>query len=243
MSEPLNSFPNYVFEDLMKAIKTDKLDGVVRTPHRSPIALSCHIQCHQSIHQGHFDHLSGFGNPIVFNNTCASSHELATNFLSAGARGYVGTLWRVGNEEAKQAAICFYRSVLLQHNVLVAFHEMLKSIDTSKYCNVYVYWGFHFSTLKQPSESEDHAILRALMFIWHLWLKKVATTKDEVVKRNAVPILRFVAQQVLLEIQRRGISPPDGFDEGTISDIERSLPPAQERAPILEKSEVDMESL
>lgn len=56
-------------------------------------------------------------------------------------------------------------------------------------------------------------------------------------------ILRFVAQQVLLEIQQRGIGPPDGFDEGTVSDIERSLPPAQERAPILGKSEVEMENL
>ncbi len=81
------------------------------------------------------------------------------------------------------------------------------------------------------------------MFIWHIWLKKVATTKDEVVKRNAVPILRFVAQQVLFEIQRKGISPPDGFDEGTVLDIERSLPPAQERAPIPESFEVDMEGL
>ncbi len=227
----------------MKAIKADRLDGVVRARHQSPIALSCHIQCHQSIHQGHFDQLSGLGNPIVFNNTCSSSHELAINFLSAGARGYVGTLWRVGNEEAKQAATCFYRSVLLQHNVLAAFNEMLKSTDTPKYCDVYVYWGFHFSTLKQPSGSDDHAILGALMFIWHIWLKKVATTKDEVVKRNAVPILRFVAQQVLFEIQRKGISPPDGFDEGTVLDIERSLPPAQERAPIPESFEVDMEGL
>ena len=163
MSEPLRTFPKRVFEDLMKAIKEDSLHTVVRAPHRSPIALSCHIQCHQSIHQGHFDHLSGFGNPIVFNNTCSSSHELAINFLSAGARGYVGTLWRVDNEEAKQAAICFYRSVFQQHNVLIAFHEMLKSIETSTYSNVYVYWGFHFSTLKQPSEADEHAVLGALM--------------------------------------------------------------------------------
>jgi len=243
MSEPLSTFPKYVFEDLMKAIKEDSLHTVVRAPHRSPIALSCHIQCHQSIHQGHFDHLSGFGNPILFNNTCSSSHELAINFLSAGARGYVGTLWRIDNEEAKQAAICFYRSVFQQHNVLIAFHEMLKSIETPKYSNVYVYWGFHFSTLKQPSEADEHAVLGALMFLWHLWLNKVATTKDEVVKRMSVPILRFIAQQIILDIQQKGISLPDEFDEETVSDIERSLLPAQERAPILEKSEVDLGDL
>jgi hypothetical protein len=243
MSEPLREFPHYVFEDMMKAIKADRGDAVIRTPHKFPIALSCHIQCHRSIHQGHFDHLAGLGNPIVFNNTCSSSHELAINFLSGGARGYVGTLWRVDNEEAKEAAIRFYQSLFQQHNVLVAFHEMLQSIHTPKYCNVYVYWGFHFSTLKQQSASEEQAILGTLMFLWHIWLKKVATTKDEVVKRNALPVLRFLTQQIIVDIHQKGISPPDEFDEETVSDIERSLPPAQERAPILEMSEVDMGDL
>jgi hypothetical protein len=243
MSEPLNTFPKYVFEDLMKAIKADNLHAVVRGPHRSPIALSCHIECHKSIHQGHFGQLAGFGNPIVFSNTCSSSHELAVNFLSAGARGYVGTLWRVGNEEAKQAAISFYRSVFRQHNVLVAYHAMLQSIKTPKYCHVYVYWGFHFSTLKQPSEPHEYRILEALMFLWHIWLEKVATTQDEVVRRDSLPILRFLAQQIIAEIEASGIGPPDDFDEGAVSDLERSLPPARERAPILERSEVDMESL
>jgi hypothetical protein len=240
MSEPLNTFPKYVFEDMMKAIKADNLGTVVRTPHRSPIALSCHIECHRSIHQGHFGQLAGFGNPIVFSNTCSSSHELAVNFLSAGARGYVGTLWRVGNNEAKQAAISFYRSVFRQHNVLTAFNEMLQSIQTPKYRHVYVYWGFHFSTLKRPSEAQEYEILEALMFLWHLWLAKVATTQDEVVRRNALPILRFLAQQIIAEIDGKGISPPEDFDEGAVSNLERSLPPPHERAPLLETAEMDM---
>ena len=152
-------------------------------------------------------------------------------------------MWTIDNEEAKKAAICFYRSVFQQHNVLIAFHEMLNSIETPKYSNVYVYWGFHFSTLKQPSETDEHAVLGALMFLWHLWLNKVATTKDKVVKRMSVPILRFIAQQIILDIQLKGIGLPDEFDEETVSDIERSLPPTQERAAILERSEVDLGDL
>lgn len=240
MSEPLSAFPKYVFEDLMKAIKEDSLHGVVRAPHRSPIALSCHIECHRSIHQGHFGQLAGFGNPIVFSNTCSSSHELAVNFLSAGARGYIGTLWKVGNEEAKQAAISFYRSVFQQHNVLLAFHAMLQNIETSKYANVYVYWGFHFSTLKSPSDAHEFAILEALMFLWHLWLRKVVTTKDEVVRRNALPVLRFLAHEILAEIEGKGIKPPEDFDEGAVSDLERSLPAARKRASILESNEIEL---
>ena len=89
----------------------------------------------------------------------------------------------------------------------------------------------------------NSGLLGALMFLWHLWLNKVATTKDEVVKRMSVPVLRFIAQQIILDIQQKGISLPDEFDEETISDIERSLPPAQERAPILERSDVDLGDL
>lgn len=240
MSEPLNTFPKYVFEDLMKAIKAENRDAVVRAPHRSPIALSCHIECHRSIHQGHFGQLAGFGNPIVFSNTCSSSHELAVNFLSAGARGYIGTLWKVGNEEAKQAAISFYRSLFEQHNVLVAFHAMLQTIETTKYANVYVYWGFHFSTLKGQAEANEFAILEALMFLWHLWLEKVATTRDEVVKRLSVPVLRFLAHEILAEIESKGIKLPEDFDQGAVSDLERSLPHPRERAPLLESSEIDL---
>ena len=240
MSEPLNEFPKYIFEDLMKAIKEDSLDGVVRAPHRSPIALSCHIECHRSIHQGHFGQLAGFGSPIVFSNTCSSSHELAVNFLSAGARGYIGTLWKVGNEEAKQAAIAFYRSVFQEHNVLLAFHGMLQSIESTKYANVYVYWGFHFSTLNVPSEAHESTILEALMFLWNLWLRKVATTKDEVVRRNALPILRFLAHEILAEIEDKGIKPPEDFDEGAVSNLERSLPHPRERTPLLESNEIDL---
>ena len=146
----LEAFPKYVFEDMLKAIKSEEQEQINRTPYRSPIALSCHIQCHTSIHQGDFERLSGFGNPVVFNNTCASSHQLAVNLLDAGARCYIGTLWRVGNETARQAAISFYESVLQQRNLLAGFHQMLeqstlRGIAISMFSGVYTsaHWRGH----------------------------------------------------------------------------------------------------
>ena len=57
MSDPLSTFPKYVFEDLMKAIKEDSLHTVVRVSHRSPGKESFVMspsQCLQSIHRDPF---------------------------------------------------------------------------------------------------------------------------------------------------------------------------------------------
>ena len=242
MSPPLASFPEYVFEDMLKAIKLGEDKDVTRIPYRSPIALSCHIQCNTSIHQGDFDRLSGFGNPVVFNNTCASSHQLAINLLNAGARCYIGSLWRVGTETARQVSIAFYRSVLQQRNLLTGFHQMLGAIEISKYRNVYVFWGFHFGTLAKPPKLEDVAVLRALVFTWQVSLNKALKTEDLEAKRNLLPILRFLAEQILTELNRHGLKTLDGFDANVVEDVERGLPSVKERNPLFELSEVEKDT-
>ena len=68
------------------------------------IALSCAIACADSIHQGQFNALASHSSPIIFNNTCWSWHEVALFFLDCGARGYVGTLWAIGNDAAVVAS-------------------------------------------------------------------------------------------------------------------------------------------
>jgi hypothetical protein len=75
--------------------------------------------------------------------------------------------------------------------------------------------------LKGPSEAHESAIFEALMFLWHLWLRKVATTKDQVVIRNTLPVLRFLGAEILAEIEGKGIKPPEDFDEGAVSDLKR----------------------
>ena len=141
MSPPLKSYPRYVFEDMMVAMRLDPDNKVLRVPFKSKIALSCHIQCADSIHQGEFHGLAGFGHPFVFNNTCSSSHEIAAMIIRAGARSYIGTLWSIGNETAKRAAKAFYESLVQQGNLLSAFFAMNKTIINEQYENVYIFWG------------------------------------------------------------------------------------------------------
>ena len=42
--------------------------------------------------------------PVVFNNSCLSWVGVGTDFLRAGAKGYIGTLWSVDQEHAAQFA-------------------------------------------------------------------------------------------------------------------------------------------
>lgn len=48
--------------------------------------------------------LADHGSPIIFNNACASWHELADRFMFAGARAYIGTLFPVTGVEAAEVA-------------------------------------------------------------------------------------------------------------------------------------------
>jgi hypothetical protein len=84
--------PTYVFDDMKNALALkDEPDGSEkRVRVRDPIYGSCHIQCHDSIHQGDFQSLAGSSSPVIFNNTCSSWHEIATSFVAAGCRGYIG---------------------------------------------------------------------------------------------------------------------------------------------------------
>jgi len=61
----LSKYARYVGDDMMEALKEDK-DKLKRTPVSIPIALSCHIKCYQSFHQGAFDRLAAYSSPIIF---------------------------------------------------------------------------------------------------------------------------------------------------------------------------------
>jgi hypothetical protein len=223
-SEPLEAYPAYVFEDMMKAIKSDKDDGVIRVRYDSPISLSCHIQCHDSIHQGEFQSLGGFGHPVVFNNSCSSSHELEAQFIHAGARAYVGTLWSMGNETATEAAVTFYKEIVTSGNLLAALVAMNGSIRNPDYLNIYILWGLHFSSLHKPSGKSDRKIFEALIASYFMWMKKIATTPDPEARRNSIPIAKFLLETILERFSTERLTKVGDFDSDAIENYERALP-------------------
>ena len=64
--------------------------------------------------------LADHGSPIVFNNACASWHELANRFMFAGARAYIGTLYPVTGAEAAEVA----KHTIEHHNGQALAHAL-----------------------------------------------------------------------------------------------------------------------
>ncbi len=194
-SDPLKAYPKYVFEDMFKALKEER-GTVVRTPMRDPIALSCHIQCSDSIHQGAFQMLAAFGRPLIFNNTCSSNHQMAETFVPAGARAYIGTLWAVGNTCATQAARVFYAELLNDGSMLRAFTAMSCAIKEKQFRDVYIFWGLHFSTLTKPDRKSDERLFAALLHAYVMWLRRARTAMEADVKRNGVEYVEFLRHEI-----------------------------------------------
>jgi CHAT domain len=232
MTPTLKNFERYIFEDLMVALR--EKDQVTRISYKSPIALSCHVKCSDSIHQGQFSSLAGFGMPLVFNNTCSSSHELAVNFIHAGARCYIGSLWSVGNETATKAAKFFYEELADSGEVLKAFFKMNRSIREGRYSNIYIMWGMSFASFYFPKERSSERLAGAILETFRIWLAKVKGTQDEVVRKNCLRPLQFIAQQTLAVFGDLGISPPPelGVEETASNEL-----PSGERSVLEELSE------
>lgn len=69
---------------------------------------------------------------------------------------------------------------------------MLKSIPDPKYRNIYILWGLHFTRLVQPTRKSDERIIEGLFAGYGLWIKKFSKTEDPDLKRNLLPMLRFL---------------------------------------------------
>jgi hypothetical protein len=198
MSEELKRLPKYVFDDMAKALNFREASSatVKRSRVDAPIYASCHIECADSIHQGQFHSLACNSSPIIFNNTCSSWYEIAITFIASGTRAYLGTIWRVDNLVAREAARMFYERLLTKGNLLDAFYEMTKGIQPAKYRNIYLYWGLHFSTMKCPMQKPDQEVFNVLVASLIEWQHEYDSAKDQSVKRQSLRVLRFLVQEM-----------------------------------------------
>jgi hypothetical protein len=226
-SPELRKLPSYIFDDMSVAMREGET-GVIRVPVSYPIAFSCHIRCHGGLHQGAFHSLSDIGRPVVFNNSCSSSHELSATFVSAGARVYLGTLWDVDNGTAKRAAITFYTRAFKTGNLLLAFHEMVKLPTRKKDINVYIFWGLHFSSLKKPVKKSDDRVFGGLLHSFLMWMERVRNTEDPVIERNGLPIVAFLYEQLISSFTEERLKELQNFDSEEFQRRLRSAPSVME---------------
>jgi hypothetical protein len=192
--------PDYVFDDLWKAIyanQRNKMNPDARREKKDRIPNSCAIRCIDSIHQAEFVTLASHSSPLVFNNTCWSWCEVSKFFLAYGARGYIGTLWAIGNDAAVLGADTFYRNVF-SNTVLTAFYKAVKAIDGTDSKDIYIYWGLHFATLSPGiSAAESRSEVRdELLRAVGEWRRQIESASSVEVRIDTMRVLKALLHEL-----------------------------------------------
>ncbi len=229
-------YENYVYEDMRKALylKEEKNQEAKRTK-KKKIPTSCAIACVDSIHQGMFQILASHSSPFIFNNACWSWSEVSNFFLSCGARGYIGTLWDIENNEAVTGANTFYANIF-NKTILGSFFEAIKQVKGTSSEDIYVYWGLHFTTLS-PAISQENSyrrVFKELMRALFAWTEKIKNTKSSEVKKNSIEVLKQIHTEIISNFK------PEDLDELT-AEIEQHIPEIpKETRSIKEKTDIEI---
>lgn len=167
-------------------------------------------------------------------NTCWSWYEVAKFFLACGARGYIGTLWNIGNDAAVRSAQVFYENVF-SATVIEALDLALKAIAGTRSKDIYVYWGLHFTTLPRATdEAESRSeVFGELLQAVGGWKRQIQTAPSAEVRTNGMRVLKAVVHELntnfspedlkKLELDLRSrTSPP--FREADSEDSRENVP-------------------
>lgn len=198
------NIPKYVWDDFSVALTEHKFlkDKTVRVPTKYNIPTSCHVQCYDNIHQCQFHYLAGQTSPFIFNNSCSSWYEIAYSLLGVGARGYIGTLWNIGNEIAQTSAELFYNKIFSDNNILSSFVQMNRAINNNKHKNIYIYWGLHFTKISKPKKQSVDKIVFHLDNLFFNMVKKVMNSyNSEEVRKNSFIISKFILYVLLKDFR------------------------------------------
>lgn len=187
------NFPDYVFKDMFKAInlEEDSKHPAPRKPKKN-IPLSNVIFTIDGFHQAMFRILSSHHSPVVFNNSCFSWGETSRFFISSGARGYIGTLWAIGNEEAVKVGKLFYSNIK-SSSVMTSLFKGLQEIKNTDSEDIYVYWGLHFTSISSEGVSLENSrerVFKELMRAFVSWIKHIRSIGDGEVRRNSIRVAK-----------------------------------------------------
>ena len=199
------NYPHYVFIDMIDEIH--KLEGR-RGKVKNNIAKSSGIKCAHFNYLGMFNMIAGArALPLVFNNTCWSWQYISESFLAAGVRGYIGTIWAVNNDIAKNVAETFYNN-LFQTTVLDALQKSFFYTKGEKDENIYMYWGLHFTKLNKglSIDNTQLSIAGLLMESYRSWMHNYSNTNNSSIKENIRRIKNFIFRLLLSDFRKEWLT-------------------------------------
>ncbi|WP_321426017.1 hypothetical protein [uncultured Bacteroides sp.] len=199
------NYPHYIFIDMIAEIT--KLE-VRRGKAKKNIAKSAGIKCAHFNYLGMFNMIAGASVlPFVFNNTCWSWQYISESFLAAGVRGYIGTIWAVNNNVAKNVAETFYDNIF-KMTVLDALQESFIHTIGETDENIYMYWGLHFTKLNKGLSIDNArlSIASMLMKAYRSWMYNFNNTNNKSTKENVRRIKNFIFRLLLSDFRREWLT-------------------------------------
>ncbi len=188
------NYPEFVYEAINN-LYDGRLDdkNVISIKHKSGITDSCHISCADFVYQAGFDRVaSGYYSPIVFNNSCWSWNSISHEFLNVGVRGYIGTIFAIGVPEATAAASLFYDNAFTDP-IIEAVWKANELIRKSPYKDVYIFYGLHFTSLKQGDTIAESRmqVARNCMRSLYIWLDRQGTAPDQLTNQRISQLVEW----------------------------------------------------
>jgi hypothetical protein len=102
---------------------------------------------------------------------------------------------------------------------------MQSSISSENQKDIYILWGLHFSTLKHPNRRSDQNVIEELLVSFSNWLRKFNTAPDGEVKRNCVPVLKFIFNELRAHLTPQRLQMLREEIRVPVDEFMRSLPP------------------
>ncbi len=138
--------------------------------------------------------LADHGSPVIFNNACASWHQLSGRFMFAGARAYIGTLFPVTGAEAAQVAEFF-----VEHDEAMPLAEALwraqnKTYDQSQMRRPYVMTGVYPQNLNVVQDDVPSYIQGRLESALNSWNEHASQSDSE--KKAVAEIRRYYQSEI-----------------------------------------------
>ncbi len=166
--------PPFFVSDFMKLEGNNKWDIL----HREPCSVNhcVVVKLKDSLLQFHFHLLAEHTHPLVFNNSCNSSHEMAGSLLFAGAYAYIGTLTTVGDSDAINIAKEVFTNISKTKTLPIVLWEAQRKVYPSPEDRIYIHFGSPFSNV-YPTIREIKLGLMAKM-------QQALTTYAEKIQRN-----------------------------------------------------------
>ena len=183
---------------MYQAIRKSFLENKENRIAKTNIPDSCAIKCSDFNYQAMFHVAAGQHTaPVIFNNSCWSWTGVSESFLVGGVRGYIGTLWNIGNDEATETARLFYNNLFLMP-ISEALHVAREFTRGTPFENIYIYWGLHFSTVKKRGSAGEsrERVMGYLLRAFYTWLDHKKGEKRPEILQNIEKLMDWVSSQL-----------------------------------------------